>query len=352
MLASSLAAIAVAFPALAADTSADQAWKELRAAFQPPTPPAAWQTQRPSSEEIAAYRNLQRDGAGKAADKAKEFITRFPDHPYAAEARRYEFDLTQAAVRLGDNSRLGRLEELVAEKLKNPSLSEDERFALRSQAAERKAVSLREQGAEIMLAEYEKQARALQKDFPKRREVFAMLLDVAQQSEREKGRKLAGEILHGDADPQVQQEAAKLLKKLDAVGKPLPIKFTAVDGREVNLAAMKGKVVLLDFWATWCGPCVAELPSVKAVYDKLHEKGFEIIGISLDPQKEPLVKFVADQKMPWPQYFDGKGWENDLAQQYGINSIPAMWLIDKQGNLRDLSARVNLAEKIAKLLAE
>ena len=138
---------------------------------------------------------------------------------------------------------------------------------------------------------------------------------------------------------------------MNALGKPVAIKFTAVDGRKVDLSKMKGKVVLIDFWATWCRPCVAEIPSVKKTYAKLHGKGFEIVGISLDSKEDTLTKFVADKDMPWPQHFDGKGWKNVIAQEYGINSIPAMWLIDTDGNLVDMNARHNLEDKVVKLLA-
>jgi len=141
------------------------------------------------------------------------------------------------------------------------------------------------------------------------------------------------------------------LKTLAEVkSKPLELSFTAVDGRQVDLSKMRGQVVLLDFWATWCGPCIRELPNVLAAYKELHPKGFEIIGISLDDNKEQLEKMTKQKGMTWPQYFDGKGWENDLAKKYGITGIPAMWLIDKKGMVVSMNAREDLAGEVSKLL--
>lgn len=151
-----------------------------------------------------------------------------------------------------------------------------------------------------------------------------------------------------------KEDAERFLKKLQAAAalksKPLDLKFTAVDGREVDLSKMRGKVVLIDFWATWCGPCVAELPNVKKAYKDLNPKGFEIIGISLDSDKAKLEAFVKKEDMAWPQYFDGKGWKNDISSLHGINSIPAMWLVNKEGMVVDTNARSGLEEKVEKLL--
>ena len=137
-----------------------------------------------------------------------------------------------------------------------------------------------------------------------------------------------------------------------SVGSPVELKFTDTHGKKVDTTALKGKVILVDFWATWCGPCVKEVPHVVEAYKKLHDKGFEIVGISLDSDKAALAKFTKANGMTWPQYFDGLGWKNKIAVKYGINSVPAMWLIDKEGNLASTNARAGLEAEVEKLLAK
>lgn len=124
-------------------------------------------------------------------------------------------------------------------------------------------------------------------------------------------------------------------------------------GNPLSIGALKGRIVLVDFWATWCGPCVAELPNVLAAYEKYHAKGFEIIGISLDRSEEALKKFIAEKKMSWPQYFDGKAWDSVLGRQYGVTSIPATYLLDREGRIvgRDLRG-ADLEAALARLLPE
>jgi len=138
----------------------------------------------------------------------------------------------------------------------------------------------------------------------------------------------------------------------EIVGKPLDLKFTAADGSPVDLANLRGKVVLIDFWATWCHPCMGEVPNVVAAYKKYHDKGFEIIGISLDKSKETMLDVTREKEMTWPQYFDGKVWNNEITSAYHIHEIPTMWLVNKSGVVATAGARGRLDAEIEKLLAE
>ncbi|MCC6677260.1 MAG: TlpA family protein disulfide reductase [Phycisphaerales bacterium] len=144
------------------------------------------------------------------------------------------------------------------------------------------------------------------------------------------------------------------------VGKTiLAFEATTMDGKTLRFPGdYKGKVVMLDFWATWCGPCMAEVPGLVKVYDAYHSKGFEVLGISLDqPDSADKVKKVNTEKgMTWTQVYDGKGWKAQVAQMYAIDSIPATFLVDgdtgvilaKGGQLRGESLEKTIQEALAK----
>jgi thiol-disulfide isomerase/thioredoxin len=141
-------------------------------------------------------------------------------------------------------------------------------------------------------------------------------------------------------------------RKLAVGGEPVAFDVKSIKGERLTPAAYRGKVLLIDFWATWCGPCVAEMPNVKNVYAKYHGKGFEIVGISLDQSRDKLDRYIASQGIAWPQYFDGKWWNNDVAVSYGIKSIPATFLIDKKGKIRYKSLRGKQLEAAVEELLE
>ncbi len=342
---------AAAAPANLLPDDAEAAWKEVEKALTPPSPPKEWNEKAPSQEEIAKFRADMGKAAGVSADKAREFHTRFPKHEKAGTAKDYERRMLTAAVNLGAKEREAELKAAGGPPEPEPRGPQDE-LQKKLQEAAQSAMKKQSEGLPAVFAEFEKGVRALQKDHPDRPEIYAALLEIAEGLPAEKALAIAKEIEAAKTEPAMKEQAAGIRKKLERVGKPVGIAFTSTDGRKIDLLEMKGKVILVDFWATWCGPCVKEIPNVKAAYAKLHDKGFEIVGISFDEDKDALTKFVKNKEMPWAQYFDGEGWGNKFGKEFGIQSIPAMWLIDKQGNLRDLNAREDLVGKVEKLLAE
>ncbi len=152
--------------------------------------------------------------------------------------------------------------------------------------------------------------------------------------------------------------AADKIRTADAIGKPFELAFEdAITGERVAMEDLRGKVVMIDFWATWCGPCVAEMPELKALYAKYKDRGVEFIGVSLDQPADQggldaLKAFVDEHDVPWPQYYQGKGWESEFSRGWGINAIPAQFIVDAEGNLRAMDARGRLEHWIERLLAE
>lgn len=162
-------------------------------------------------------------------------------------------------------------------------------------------------------------------------------------------------------NPRFQENAARfegIARRVRLPGKFMNLEGKVLGGGDLDWDSYRGKVVLVDFWATWCGPCIGELPNVKENYKKYHEKGFDVVGISLDRSRAPLDKFIEAQELPWAQMYDeaiqtNKGWNHPMAQYYGINAIPAAILVDKEGKVVTLQARgEELTRQLEKLLGK
>ncbi len=340
------------------------AWAEVEKVHAALRPPEEWRTREPNAEEVAGFQKQVREAAQSFANKAREFIERFPTNENVGDARITVVHALTHAVAAGDADAEKQIGAYVASVLADKSIPEDNRAGVllyAGNAALMKRVGMRlfTEGMSKLDGEFEtasvEAARAALKQFPTNSMIYTMLVAIAQRSERERQRELATDILNAPgAPPGAKTLAGHLLKgtRPYQVGKPLDIRFTALDGREVDLAKLTGRVVLVEFWATTCGPCIAEMPAVKAAYEKFHERGFEVVAISLDDKESALRRFINDKALPWPQHFDGKGWENRFALQYGIFSIPTMWLVDKRGNLRETDIRFDLEEPIKSLLDE
>jgi len=182
----------------------------------------------------------------------------------------------------------------------------------------------------------------------------------------EKGMAAIEQIKHDFPDTQQGKNADGILKSIKAEEETKKISRALVEGSKfpdfdeqdvlgapLSIAKYKGKVVMIDFWATWCNPCVGELPNVLETYKKHHDAGFDIIGISLDKDKEKLTSFTESRKMPWQQFFDGKMWSNKLAVKYGVQSIPMTYLLDGEGKIIGKGLRgEDLEDAVAKAVAK
>ncbi len=339
---------------LSAYKTADALWKHIEELREEP------KVQPKSQEELIA---IIKDWFGKQRAAADAFVKTYP-----ADARRYSAKMIalQAAMQLsqvpgadpatktGADDVLKEIDAIIAAADAPEDAKGEASFIktmmmtekLDDDKAETVAAFLK--ASEAFLAKY-----GTHKLAPQMRQMQMQVVSQAQTPEAVALLKKLAE----DKDPQVSGGAKEILAQREKMAglktKPLDLKFTAVDGSEFDVAKLRGKVVLVDFWASWCGPCIAEMPNVVAAYKKLHDKGFEIVGISLDQDKAKMDAALAKHSMTWTQYFDGKGWQNKISSGFGIESIPAAWLLDKKGILRETGLRGEaLAAGVEKLLAE
>lgn len=138
------------------------------------------------------------------------------------------------------------------------------------------------------------------------------------------------------------------------VGKPVKqFTGTTLDGQTISPAAYKGKVLLIDFWALYCPPCLKGIDHMRIYYHQYKKKGFEVLGINLDSSREKLEKYIDEKKIEWPMVFSGKGWEDETRKSYNLVNIPAYWLVDKKGILRHVGLEgEELKKAILRLLEE
>jgi len=163
------------------------------------------------------------------------------------------------------------------------------------------------------------------------------------------------EFLIHQSQKQQETEIAQAQKIPDSKGKfsqkPLPeLEYTDLNGNLIKLSDLKGNVVVLDFWATWCGPCRTSTPYLIETYKKYKDKNFCLLGISLDQDKSALLEYIEKHQMSWPQYYDGLGWDNKLWRQLGEGGIPMIMVIDQNGIVKFSDIEASQLENVVSTL--
>ncbi|MBI3886351.1 MAG: TlpA family protein disulfide reductase [Opitutae bacterium] len=354
-----LAALAAGAPAPAATSEADAAWKQIEQVRQSlgklsGEKPAAKFSRRlgPQAEE----RSPRIGGLALLQQHLAYFLRRFPDDAHALLARAWWVEVTpEVAEGLAVALDRARWDEERA----RLELATDVPPKVRAQVdAAILNARLRELALPGAAPEKTAQFVARLEEFVTRhkgeasRANYAFILGTMLRLSDEARADRAFAIAAASADPALAGRGARARAALPYFHRPLDLSFTALDGRRVDLAALRGKVVVVDFWATWCGPCVEDLPELLALYREFHPRGVEVVGVSLDTERKKLGDFVKARGMDWPQFFDGGGWDNKLARRFQIGSIPALWVVGKDGRLIDVEARGKLRALLPPLLAQ
>ena len=167
-----------------------------------------------------------------------------------------------------------------------------------------------------------------------------------------------GKVLSGSEIPELVAIGAKMngaARRVGLIGKPMPLEGKFLDGTPLDWAAYSDKAVLVQFWATWCGPCREEIPNILRNWDLYHDRGFEVVGVNCDDERSQLEGFLKENKLPWKHLFSDDpnaiGMDNPMATHYGVMGIPALILIGPDGKVVSLAARgPKLGEHLDKLL--
>ena len=286
---------------------------------------------------------------------AEDFRARFPEHPLRWKVLLLEaLNLPmreQAGLPMPAEKSAGVMfDAILVAKDAAPEVKFEASFQRLTLAAEQVG------GKKLALDEWEKRLANHWRDFPEagdNAELEELHLGLVEEFAPARVEALVTQLAtHKDSAiaGMAKGKLAVLKAMAELKSKPLELKFKAMDGAKVDLAKLRGKVVLVDFWATWCGPSMEELPKLTAAYAKFHKQGFEIVGISLDEDEAALKRVLKSKKIVWPQCFDGRGWENEIAHRYGVTALPTTWLVNREGLLVEVNPPADLAEKIERLL--
>jgi peroxiredoxin len=314
------------------------------------TPPTA--IIRTNREAYTHWRLERASNSVALADLQQRFYSTFPGDSRASSAKRGELDSLRNARSAGLSNTVSRLEKAEQGFLMDTNSTMEERFRIRRGMLDRKLAQIGTANRKDYAAAVREGTRELMKEFPAKQEQLQQgLLRAVEQVGSIDGLAIAREVLNSSTG-RVKQASETLVARLDRLGKPLELTLTNISGGTFSTTALKGKVIIIDFGATWSGAWKRELPALKKAYEEFHDQGLEIFGISLDNDPKKIEDFAKAEKLPWGFFCDGKAYRSEVILKLNAGNIPSRWLIDRKGTVRELNARGDLARLVAELIAE
>ena len=328
-----------------APTAQDKLHKQISSLLAPPPPPPLEPGARPTKEMIEKYQAQFAGQLAKAVELAGTFVEKYPKENRVDEVRMHRLRARFTLIGLRGDGRTptaeakkleAEVKALLADRSKvGPLLAGEAAFwgvqaDLRSAGLDKLSG---EEARQKLIGAMRSYADAHGKH-PRAAGIYEQLAQIAEsQGDEEQALKYMRLLARNFPDTPQGKLFGGVAYRKEHIGKPVSLELTAIDGRKIDTAKMRGKVIMVIFWATWCPGCIQAMPHEKQLYEKYHDKGLELIGINSDEDKKVLDAFLAKKELPWPQVWQDRAADINLSLKWGARSIPMMLLIDRKGVL-------------------